>query len=297
MRMGYSLLLREYVTAAEMDYADCAEFQITCPACHEAVFKVGRYEGDRQYLSHYAASKSNISDCELRVASIAQEHANRENLIGRGQTLDQFFGRFQEAVATWLFSGETPDWLGAADPATMRKQIAWSISRTHFVRFADHLRNFARPENRTVSEEERWEIIRNDLRPFRSDFWLRRQQQFARDFLEHLQAPNSSSAWAFMLCASLHLVLIKGNSLRDQILYSKDKQLRRILSGLDQDISPYNDDRSMLHTVAALSHAQLLMILLLLPYFDILAGKLDTRNRDVLFRWRESEMRRSRETR
>jgi hypothetical protein len=136
MQTGYSLLLREYVAAKEVDYGDCEEFQITCPSCHEAIFKAGKYDSDRQYFSHYAASKSDVSDCELRVAALSNEQTARENLIGRGQTLAQFFARFQDILVTWMYSGKTPEWLGASDPLTMKKRLMWSCSRPEFIRYA-----------------------------------------------------------------------------------------------------------------------------------------------------------------
>jgi hypothetical protein len=144
MQTGYSLLLREYVAAKEVDYGDCEEFQITCPSCHEAIFKAGKYDSDRQYFSHYAASKSDVSDCELRVAALSNEQTARENLIGRGQTLAQFFARFQDILVTWMYSGKTPEWLGASDPLTMKKRLMWSCSRPEFIRYARHVRHHMR---------------------------------------------------------------------------------------------------------------------------------------------------------
>jgi hypothetical protein len=144
MQTGYSLLLREYVAAKEVDYGDCEEFQITCPSCHEAIFKAGKYDSDRQYFSHYAASKSDVSDCELRVAALSNEQTARENLIGHGQTLAQFFARFQDILVTWMYSGKTPEWLGASDPLTMKKRLMWSCSRPEFIRYARHVRHHMR---------------------------------------------------------------------------------------------------------------------------------------------------------
>jgi hypothetical protein len=81
MKYGKSLLLGELISAQQVDYEDVRKnrFWIVCPVCNEAIFKVVRQtedsafeEPDTHYFSHYEASRSYATDCELRVRRITE---------------------------------------------------------------------------------------------------------------------------------------------------------------------------------------------------------------------------------
>ena len=82
MKYGKSLLLGELISAKEVDYEDVREnrFWIVCSVSNEAIFKVVRQTGDSgvqdpatHYFSHYEASRSYVTDCELRVGRITED--------------------------------------------------------------------------------------------------------------------------------------------------------------------------------------------------------------------------------
>jgi hypothetical protein len=104
MKFGKSLLLGELLKADDVDHPDVSDnrFWIVCPACSEAVFKVVRNaESDKpalHYFSHYEASKSYASDCELRVGSITQHDVDRLAIQSRAQKLQYFIASLQRAI-------------------------------------------------------------------------------------------------------------------------------------------------------------------------------------------------------
>ncbi len=61
MLKGYSILIGEIVPADMIDHGDCADEQITCPHCHEPVFKVAGSHRAQGYLSHYAIPGADVA--------------------------------------------------------------------------------------------------------------------------------------------------------------------------------------------------------------------------------------------
>jgi hypothetical protein len=100
MRLGYSLLLGEFINAEIINYVDCKVFQIVCSSCREPVFKVVRFANPAtvHYLSHYEKNRAYEADCELRVSSISNEDVERSNNESRGQRLKYFLGVLRDAV-------------------------------------------------------------------------------------------------------------------------------------------------------------------------------------------------------
>lgn len=101
MKLGYSLLLLDHVSAEAVGYEDCKAFQIVCPACKEPVFKVVRTAEDAtlDYLSHYASARSYAADCELRVTSMLSDEIKKKDAAGRGQRLAYFLSVLRAALS------------------------------------------------------------------------------------------------------------------------------------------------------------------------------------------------------
>lgn len=95
MKTGYSNLLGEYVAATDLQHADTVAFQVVCPHCREAVFKVERQ--DSHFLSHHHAFPGS-DECELRVAALPHDRVAQTNAASRGQTLKLFLSVFRDAV-------------------------------------------------------------------------------------------------------------------------------------------------------------------------------------------------------
>jgi len=100
VKTGYSNFLGEHVLAEQLGYEDCRDFQIVCPCCREPIFKVTREVAERpiHFLSHYQASRTDVTDCERRVGSITREHREQQDATGRGQRMDLFLSVMAEEV-------------------------------------------------------------------------------------------------------------------------------------------------------------------------------------------------------
>lgn len=107
MKVGYSIILGEYIGAESLSYRDCEPFQVVCPNCREPLFKVVRKNGkgvmdsgnaETSYLSHYSKSSSFNTECELRVSSITATDKGRHNTISRDQRLSHFLEVFISAL-------------------------------------------------------------------------------------------------------------------------------------------------------------------------------------------------------
>jgi hypothetical protein len=100
MKIGYSNLLGEHVSAADIHHKDCEPFQIVCPQCREPTFKVERQDGERyvHYLSHYSASKAYAADCELRVSGLNLATLGDQDRVSRDQRLRHFLQVLRDLV-------------------------------------------------------------------------------------------------------------------------------------------------------------------------------------------------------
>lgn len=83
-------------------------FQIVCPCCRDAIFKVAR-ETDQKtidFFSHYRAPKDfSIAECERRVGSIGSEEMQRASAAARAKSLDMFRKVVRNAVGIIPISG------------------------------------------------------------------------------------------------------------------------------------------------------------------------------------------------
>ncbi len=199
MKIGYSLLLREFVEADEVDYGDCKDFQITCPACSEAVFKVGNADNKRRYLSHYRGSKSDVAECELRVASMSRDRMDKTNSESRGQSLELFQKRFLEVTLETMTPADTAE---GSTRSKLRKLIARAVARPSFRAYIRELgarkaQSIRTPEGmrELLGDGNQYRMINvASVRPIhkvKSEFWITRQMGYASDYAHYLFAPGS----------------------------------------------------------------------------------------------------------
>lgn len=106
MKLGYSLLLGEYINSDCINHDDCKSFQIVCPSCKEPIFKVVRETHGTHYLSHYEKGKAYEADCELRVGNISREEVEKVNSDSKGQRLKYFLEVLRTAILDAAFSNE-----------------------------------------------------------------------------------------------------------------------------------------------------------------------------------------------
>ena len=107
MKVGYSMLLGEYLDATGINYTDCKSFQVVCPACKEPIFKVERKQPPPtlHYLSHYERDKAYVEECELRVSRMTSKEMDEVSSASRNQKLEYFLSVLREAILESNFTG------------------------------------------------------------------------------------------------------------------------------------------------------------------------------------------------
>lgn len=137
MRQGYSILLGETLDASGLKYHDCEGFQVVCPTCREPLFKGLREAGREEalhYLSHYSASASVASVCELRAARSATQVAT-ENRVSREQRLEYFLGVLRRTLTLdpmYTKSAESTHWhLNKATGLTYLRDQCFKLAVEH----------------------------------------------------------------------------------------------------------------------------------------------------------------------
>lgn len=223
MKIAYSILLRELIKAKEVDYGDCSTFQITCPNCHEAVFKSGKYNSPtRQFFSHYANTQANVEQCELRVAIISERTIKERNAIGHGQTLDVFFETFQDKLLRWIYPN---------DFENVRRRINWMMSRTVFIESLTRYKG-GQKDNDVAHDMIEAIAIEQSTHPLiklSKSFYLEQQTRFAKEFGDHLLAPNSTKAWTFIYALVVYMSGELPDYVREAYCYYDNNKFKKAL--------------------------------------------------------------------
>ncbi|WP_051960369.1 hypothetical protein [Devosia riboflavina] len=181
MKIGYSLLLGEYVPADQARYGDMTGFQIVCPCCKDPLIKVERPtpKDVTEFFSHYA-SKPGMADCEMRVASITQEDRTRTDSASRGQNLKVFLSVYRDAMSLEFANDDSP----------------WNEYREMYgVRwFADFLASYLKSDEWIGEKREElldWGLEPIDAHRIASETGLAisYRRKVAKDITDHLTAP------------------------------------------------------------------------------------------------------------
>lgn len=200
MRFGYSILLREFTEAEEVEFGDCELHQIVCPACRDPIFKKTRgrsgSEERTHFLSHYAADGEDDRDCELRCAAIGREHLAPFDAVHRKQTLQGFFAVLREAV----IRGQEK----VHRPGVFRAAVDRLMSRPVFDDFLPYAREgleifMTIPDTRKSIADTLGAFPRFEGK---SPFWLRRQASYLQDVIDHILAPGSKQNMRFIAAAA-----------------------------------------------------------------------------------------------
>jgi hypothetical protein len=201
MRFGYSMMVREFVEAREVEYGDCEEFQIVCPCCREPVHKRIRSYGEEQthFLAHYRSKSADDDQCELRVSSMTPGDYESWNAESRGQAVEKFLGVFREALLDThgvAVSGDREELRRAVMRLTSRPSIkvVTDFAREGLVAFADGFET----EGEIRKMMDAWTDFRH-----RSPFWCRRQAGYAADMVAHLLTPVAEPNLRFLVAVAV----------------------------------------------------------------------------------------------
>jgi len=174
MKDAYSNLLGEFLKADEVDYEDTSGFQIVCPCCRDAIFKVvqERPQGSVSFFSHYRVPEGVVGECERRVGNMSSAERNDANTLARAQSLELFRSVVRDAVALIPVRGElwppsrtvdlgipSEDWRACADFVRSLSQDRLQ----NFVRRNDAFLEMAGQENLTRFESRTRTRISADI--------------------------------------------------------------------------------------------------------------------------------------
>ncbi len=128
MKLAKSYLLQQIISAPNVSHGDCEKFQIICPECSEAVFKVERPNDDKviHYFSHRRKDLAFAAECDLRVDSLSKSFVQRVNGESRGQNLTIFLQVLESEVARQCFDEKFPQQMKAARRS---KAVTWLMRR------------------------------------------------------------------------------------------------------------------------------------------------------------------------
>ena len=211
MRIGWSIVLQDYVRAGEMDYDDARTFQVVCAHCREALFKRVRRRGDgtdTHYLAHYKADPERDAQCELRVSRITDTDLAAQAGVARGQLLKRFLDVYEHCLAEGMSAGLA---IGGAAPSaeTIRRKANAAINRPTFLRLSRGCALTLRDRS-----SERAGIIGRHIERFARStleepglLALSRGAAIAGDMLTHLLTEQAARNWARTIYGTLLMAL------------------------------------------------------------------------------------------
>ena len=308
MKYGKSILLGELISADKVDYDDVRKnrFWIVCPVCNEAIFKVVRQTLDSDiddphthYFSHYEASRSYATDCELRVSRITDDELYTVAVKSREQKLKYFVATLEDAIHQHFHE----HFLNCECSATKR----FGDGHFHQLRrsgtlswYRDlHFRTF-QDLQRTLSDEEIFAEFDQSIRSLgdverkqlTTDLSISTQKRIALDLLKHLTNPKARATFDYLfdhaytwlairLETNIHINTDIGIekdllSVMNRLPNTNRRKIPQLLTKLLQiDHSqilgrPHN----ALDTLALSLRNQILLILVSLPYLDMLRESL-----------------------
>ena len=304
MKYGKSLLLGELISATEVDYEDVREnrFWIVCPVCNEAIFKVVRQtehsdveDPATHYFSHYEASRSYATDCELRVGRMTDDDLHTIAVESREQKLKYFIATLQDAIHQhFLNSGSAAtEWFGDGHFRQLRRSGTLAWYRNHHYRiFEKRMRGISDEEILATFDFSIQTLGEDEKEQLTSNLSINTQKRIALDLLKHLSTPKARPAFDYLFDHAYTWLTAR---LESNIYFDKvtgiEKDLLPVLNRLPNtsrhkvqqllaDLARTNHSHILgqpydaLDTLELSLRSQMLLILVSLPYLDILRQSL-----------------------
>ena len=299
MKTGYSLLLGEYIEAQKINYDDCKNFQVVCPSCKEPIFKVQREltANPTEYLSHYERDKSYVAECELRVSALTKEEIAKSNTLSRDQRLEYFLSVLQKAISQTLYP---QDDISQSKVAKLLQTLARSKSLKSYreLLFAFERKAYAKVSD--VELTEQMSGYMDDIREvnegefFSTSFAMETQMRIARDIWRHLLSAGAKGNYFILFNHAYYQLMYRfklasnNRSLmeHEQVMYSAmDKLINTSVNKgrlIIQSLNKYPigkphamADSNLLNKLSSEIAHEMMGILLVLPYFELLKAATD----------------------
>lgn len=200
MKNGYSMLLGEHVEAREVDHSDTIGFQIVCPCCKDALFKVSREarSGTSDFFSHHRTPKEMVAECELRVAGVSDAQRASENATARGQSMAAFRAVLQDAILLDNAVYPSPERGREMHKEFLRlKAGAWMIQCLHSFR---SIKAFG---SEFKESAEMYETSLKEGFQLSTAFSRSVQFRIAQDLATHVAQPHATKSRTFLMTYGL----------------------------------------------------------------------------------------------
>lgn len=293
MKLGYSMLLGEYIKAESLDYEDCKSFQIVCPACNEPVFKVVRdtEAGPLNYLSHYKSDSVYVSECELRVEAISSDEAKAANSKSRNQFIKHFMSVLRETIISSEYKDGTNGkkaTVGLLNRLEKSKGLA-AIRETTFAHSFEQIKTVSDDELNEYFDSYVDDVTLQGEEDFNTQFSLETTKRIGGDIWKHLLSPKMKPNYNFIfnhayLTLLSRLELSKGQGTMnewEEYLYVRMQKLisakKQKAEKIVEDLRRYQlyppitlyPSSIFIKMMAEITH-EILGCLLRLPYLNIL---------------------------
>lgn len=310
MKLAYSILLGDYVTAEEAGYEDCAEFEIVCPCCDEKVHKHARALTDGReshYFAHFkAVTPEQREFCELRVASITPEQVAAKRSEARGQALEKLLAVFRDALVAGVSETHAkyvPLLPTVEDYERDLRHSAYQVMRAPG--FKLHWKLTFLPAMRRHVESDltkKWMDgltgIMSEKNVEKSRLANSRTAEYVRDALKHLVTPqgqaNLQFAFALALCET-HASMIRIHARfqgegraspahvvpTGQFLYAMRQPTASKFNRMMDELGSTYPEQALLDACAKV-HEHVLRSLATIPYIEIAADRLALNTKAIL---------------
>lgn len=292
MKVGYSMLLGEYLDATGINYTDCKSFQVVCPACKEPIFKVERKQPPPtlHYLSHYERDKAYVEECELRVSRMTSKEMDEVTSASRNQKLEYFLSVLREAILETVFGTD------AVNQQNSRRHITKMSQAAGVQIFRDlMLKNYGIVKDKFLAGmneclDDYVRDVTQDGEDFpRTSFSIATQKRIAKDIWSHLISSKAKGNFTFLFSAGyIQLMSRIDDALKIRSLHNHEILMLRSLAKLMEagrkraeeifsklastSIGPPFALAGMdmfSKTAAEIAH-EMLGILIRIPYFELL---------------------------
>lgn len=292
MKIGYSLLLGEYINAEGINYTDCKNFQIVCPSCKEPVFKAKRElnSSTSHYLSHYNKDKSYADECELRVSKISQKDIQSLNNEARNQKLEYFLNVLKDTILEHEYDqGESLELsilllkkIGNSAAIQFFRDKVYEITK-------EMVRESGRSKIYDLFDSYIDDIVEVAGSFYETSFSIEIQKRIAYDILSHLVSAKARGNYIFLFSHSYVTLMnriekIKGvrdfydyeiilhQNMRKLIGLSKSKGLKIFNRLANYTLRPPHtiESSNLLNKMASEIAHEMLGCIIRLPYFEMI---------------------------
>lgn len=211
MKLGYSLVLGEYVNAEKIDNEDFKYFKVVCPICKGPIFKAESETQSIQYLSHYNRNQAAAENCELKITTITKEEVQLTNNLFRSNNIEYLLSVLDDAI----LENEYPKYPGGIESLKATLNKLHHSSGVQILRYRVYVlskRKLLPDKDGEITElfDEYIREIQTKSDSFsKTQFSLEIQKRFASDIWKHLFLEETKDNLSFIMIHAYNMLLMR----------------------------------------------------------------------------------------